>query len=72
MMRKKHSFLLTILPDENDNAPIHGRLEVIATGQTEVFSSLEELKALLDLEIRSVAKGMSPQSLSGSQSQVSA
>ncbi len=71
-MRKKHSFLLTILPDENDSAPIHGRLEVIATGQTEVFSSLEELRALLEQEIHSVAKGMSPQILSGSQSQISA
>jgi len=71
-MRKKHSFLLTILPDENDNAPIHGRLEVIATGQTEVFSSLEELRTLLEQEIRAVAKGMSSQTLSGSQSQISA
>lgn len=71
-MRKKHSFLLTILPDENDNAPIHGRLEVIATGQAEMFSSLEELQALLEFEIRAVSKEMSPTTLSGSQSQISA
>ena len=71
-MRKKHSFLLTILPDENDNAPIHGRLEVISTGQSEVFSSLDELQALLEQELRSGANGMSPQTLTGSQSQISA
>ena len=71
-MRKKHSFLLTILPDENDNAPIHGRLEVISTGQSEVFSSLDELQALLEQELRSAANGMSPQTLTGSQSQISA
>ncbi len=71
-MRKKHSFLLTIRPDENDHAPIHGRLEVIATGQAEMFSSLEELQALLELEIRAVSKGMAPTTLSGSQSQISA
>ncbi len=69
-MRKKHSFLLTILPSENDNAPVHGRLEVIATGQIEAFSSLDELLDLLEQELRTLAEGMSSQTLAGSQPQV--
>ena len=69
-MRKKHSFLLTILPAENDSSPIHGRLEVISTGQIEMFSSLDELLALLEQELRILAEGISSQALSGSQSQI--
>jgi hypothetical protein len=69
-MRKKHSFLLTILPDENDSSPVHGRLEVIATGQSEMFSSLEELLVLLEHELRNPAEGMAQQVMSGSKSQI--
>ncbi len=69
-MRKKHSFLLTILPDENDTSPVHGRLEVISTGQSEMFYSLDELLVLLEQELRNFAEGMAPQSMTGSKSQI--
>ncbi len=69
-MRKKHSFLLTILPDENDCSPVHGRLEVISTGQSEMFSSLDELLVLLEQELRSITEGMAPQSIASSKSHV--
>ncbi len=69
-MRKKHSFLLTILPDENDSSPVHGRLEVISTGQSEMFSSLDELLVLLEQELRILADGMAPQAMAGSKSQI--
>ncbi len=69
-MRKKHSFLLTILPAENENSPVHGRLEVISTGQVEMFSSLEELLALLEQELRTMAEGISSQAMTGSHTQI--
>ncbi len=69
-MRKKHSFILTILPAENDTSPVHGRLEVIATGQIEKFSSLDELLVLLEQELKTLAEGMTSQALSGSKSQI--
>ncbi len=69
-MRKKHSFLLTILPDENDSSPVHGRLEVISTGQSEMFNSLDELLVLLEQELRTFAEGMTPQSVAGRKSQI--
>ncbi len=69
-MRKKHSFLLTILPDENDTSPVHGRLEVISTGQSEMFYSLEELLVLLEHELRNITEGMTSQSMAGSKSQI--
>ncbi len=69
-MRKKHSFLLTILPDENDSSPVHGRLEVISTGESEMFSSLDELLVLLEQELRNLTEGMASQSMSGSKAQI--
>lgn len=69
-MRKKHSFLLTILPDENDTSPVHGRLEVISTGQSEMFSSLDELLVLLEQQLRSLTEGMTSPAMTGSKSQL--
>lgn len=60
-MRKKCSFLLTILPPEEKEANLHGRLEVISSGKIERFASLEELQALIEEEIkRLVAENFLP------------
>jgi hypothetical protein len=50
-LRKKCSFLLTILPSEDRQSNLQGRLEVIATGKVARFTNLLELQALLEEEI---------------------
>lgn len=52
-MRKKHSFLLTIVPaEEQQRGHISGRLESIATGDCYTFTNLHELQQLIEKEIR--------------------
>jgi hypothetical protein len=51
-LRKKHSFLLTLLAGENHEKTVQGRLEVISTGKTLVFANLEELLSLIDQEMK--------------------
>lgn len=51
-MRKKHSFLLTIVPaEEQQRSRISGRLESIATGDCYTFTNLYELQQLIEKEI---------------------
>ncbi len=51
-MRKKHSFLLTIVPaEEQQRSHISGRLESIATGDCFTFTNLRELQQLIEKEI---------------------
>lgn len=52
-MRKKHSFLLTIFPDEEQQTGLRGRLEMISSGSTYTFTNLEELQKLIETEIQS-------------------
>jgi hypothetical protein len=51
-MRKKHSFLLTIIPAEDQaQSVIRGRLESISTGDSYTFTTLQELQALINQEL---------------------
>ncbi len=50
-MRKRQTFLLTILTPENDSASFCGRLKVISSGKTCTFTSLEDLYNLIASEM---------------------
>jgi hypothetical protein len=50
-MRKRQSFLLTILSTETGDTSFCGRLKVISSGKTSSFSCLEELYDLISLEM---------------------
>lgn len=50
-MRKRQTFLLTILTAENGSASFCGRLKVIASGKTLNFTSLDELYRLIASEM---------------------
>ena len=52
-MRKKHTFLLTIFPSEEQQSMLRGRLQFISTGSTFTFTNLEELRTLIENEIQS-------------------
>lgn len=52
-MRKKHSFLLTIFPSEEQRPALKGRLQFIATGSSFYFMNLEELQQIIENEILS-------------------
>ncbi len=51
-MRKKHTFLLTIFPSEEQHSMLRGRLQFISTGSVFTFTNLEELQVLIENEIR--------------------
>jgi len=46
-MRKRQTFLLTILSSETGDASFCGRLKVISSGKSFTFSSRDELYALI-------------------------
>jgi hypothetical protein len=50
-MRKRQTFLLTILTPENDSTSFCGRLKVISSGKSATFTSLEELYRLIASEM---------------------
>jgi hypothetical protein len=50
-MRKRQTFLLTILTAENGEASFCGRLKVISSGKTFTFTSLDELYRLIASEM---------------------
>ena len=50
-MRKRQTFLLTILTPENGDASFCGRLKVISSGKTFTFTSLEDLSHLIAAEM---------------------
>jgi hypothetical protein len=50
-MRKRQTFLLTILTPENGSSSFCGRLKVISSGKTATFTSLEELYRLIASEM---------------------
>ncbi len=52
-MRKKHTFLLTIFPSEEQNSMLRGRLQFISTGSVFTFTTIEELQELIENEIQS-------------------
>jgi lipopolysaccharide export system protein LptA len=46
-MRRKSTFVLTILPAETSGNELHGSLRTVADGSQATFSSLEELYQLI-------------------------
>jgi hypothetical protein len=50
-MRKRQTFLLTILSSETGNASFCGRLKVVSTGKSCTFTSIDELYALITEEM---------------------
>jgi len=50
-MRKRQTFLLTILTPDNGAASLCGRLKVIASGKTATFTNLDELYRLIASEM---------------------
>jgi hypothetical protein len=50
-MRKRQTFLLTILSPESEAAPFCGRIKVIASGKTSTFTNLEELYHVIASEM---------------------
>jgi hypothetical protein len=47
-MRKKHTFLLTIFPSEDQQPALCGRLQLINTGATYTFTNLIELQQFIE------------------------
>lgn len=50
-MRKRQTFLLTIITSDTDNASLCGQLKVIASGKTYTFTNLDELYCLITTEM---------------------
>jgi hypothetical protein len=46
-MRKRQTFLLTILTPENGDASLCGRIKVVSSGETYNFTCQEELNQIL-------------------------
>ena len=47
-MRKKYTFLLTILPTEDEQDDLCGRLQLVQSNRADTFTNLEELRALIN------------------------
>jgi UDP-galactopyranose mutase len=62
-MRKKHTFLLTIIPSEEQRSKLRGRLQFISTGSAHTFTSIEELQELIQREIQSEENPGFPRSI---------
>jgi hypothetical protein len=50
-MRKRQSFLLTIITPDTEDASFCGRIKVISSGKTCTFTNLEELYRLITAEM---------------------
>lgn len=50
-MRKRQTFLLTILTPENEDSSFCGRIKVISSGRTFTFTCLDELHRLIATEM---------------------
>lgn len=50
-MRKKQTFLLTVMTPEDGTNALRGQIKAIASGKTSNFTSLEELYRLLAVEM---------------------
>ncbi len=46
-MRKKYTFLLTILPTEDDDEALRGRLQLVQSNRADTFTNLDELRKLI-------------------------
>lgn len=50
-MRKRQTFLLTIISTDNGEASICGKVKVISTGRSRNFSNMQELYELISSEL---------------------
>lgn len=50
-MRKRQTFLLTVLTPDNGTSSFCGRVKVISTGKTSSFANLEEFYCLIASEM---------------------
>jgi hypothetical protein len=50
-MRKRQTFLLTILTPENENASFCGQVKAIASGKTCTFTNIKELYDAIAVEM---------------------
>lgn len=46
-MRKRYTFVLTIMPAEENNARLQGRVRFIHNGKATTFSGIDELQQLI-------------------------
>ncbi len=51
-MRRKSTFLLTILPAETSDDELHGSLRTVTDGSLSTFSNLEELFELIHAAVK--------------------
>lgn len=51
-MRKRQTFIITILTPETENASLCGRLKGIASGKTFTFNNLDELSKIISSMVR--------------------
>jgi hypothetical protein len=47
-MRKKYTFLLTILPTEDNEDELCGRIQLVQNNRAETFTNLQELRTLIN------------------------
>jgi hypothetical protein len=47
-MRKKYTFLLTVLPTEDEQEELCGRLQLVQSNRADTFTNLEELRTLIN------------------------
>jgi hypothetical protein len=48
-MRKRQTFLITVLTSETENTTICGQIKVISTGEVNKFTTMDELNHLITL-----------------------
>ena len=59
-MRRKSTFVLTILPAETSENELHGSLRTVADGSQATFSNLDELYALIQKAVTSQEEKETP------------
>lgn len=50
-MRRRHTFLLTVMASEENPACLQGRIQFIGTGITRTFQNMADLQRLIESEI---------------------
>ena len=64
-MRKKYTFLLTVLPSEDREENLQGKLQLVQSKQAQTFTNLDELEELIQKELH-LRKNSAHSSKSGS------
>lgn len=61
-MRKKYSFILTILPNEDSERDLRGRLQFVSNQESRTFKGIHELEDLICKMVESETSSISGQS----------